>query len=48
MMMSSRTFHDRDIAPEGSTWEETSSNLDTVVDLAVQLQKETGVKCLWG
>lgn len=42
------TFHDRDIAPEGATWEETQSNLNAVVDLAVQLQKQTGIKCLWG
>jgi len=42
------TFHDRDIAPEGKNLAETNKNLDTVVDLAVQLQKETGIKCLWG
>jgi len=41
------TFHDRDIAPEGATLEETNKNLDAVVDLAVELQKQTGVKCLW-
>jgi xylose isomerase len=41
------TFHDRDIAPEGSNLAETNKNLDTVVELAVQLQKETGIKCLW-
>lgn len=42
------TFHDRDIAPEGQTLEETERNLDEIVQLAKQLQKETGVKCLWG
>jgi xylose isomerase len=42
------TFHDRDIAPEGQTIEETEKNLDEIVQLAKQLQKETGVKCLWG
>jgi len=42
------TFHDRDIAPEGKDLTETNKNLDIVVDLAVQLQKETGIKLLWG
>ena len=42
------TFHDRDIAPEGANIEETERNLDEIVQLAKQLQKETGVKCLWG
>ena len=42
------TFHDRDIAPEGETIEESERNLDEIVQLAKQLQKETGVKCLWG
>jgi len=42
------TFHDRDIAPEGQTIEETERNLDEIVQLAKQLQKQTGIKCLWG
>jgi xylose isomerase len=42
------TFHDRDIAPEGKTLEETNRNLDEVVALAKELQKKTGVKLLWG
>jgi len=41
-------FHDRDIAPEGATLEETNANLDRIVDLAEQLMKETGIKLLWG
>ncbi len=41
-------FHDRDIAPEGSTFQESIRNLQTIVALAKQLQKETGVKLLWG
>eukprot|EP01027_Heterolobosea_sp_BB2_P000852 GEZU01001269.1.p1 GENE.GEZU01001269.1~~GEZU01001269.1.p1 ORF type:complete len:487 (+),score=148.26 GEZU01001269.1:95-1462(+) len=41
-------FHDRDIAPEGKTLAETNKNLDAVVQLAKQLQKETGIKLLWG
>ncbi|CAG0917167.1 unnamed protein product [Notodromas monacha] len=40
-------FHDRDIAPEGKTLEETNANLDTVTDLALELQGKTGVKLLW-
>ncbi|CAF1521080.1 unnamed protein product [Didymodactylos carnosus] len=42
------TFHDRDIAPEGKTLEETERNLDEIVSLAKELQQQTGVKCLWG
>lgn len=42
------TFHDRDIAPEGKTWEETNKILDTIVAEAERLQKATGVKLLWG
>eukprot|EP00298_Acanthocystis_sp_HF-20_P003152 c13522_g1_i1.p1 GENE.c13522_g1_i1~~c13522_g1_i1.p1 ORF type:complete len:459 (+),score=227.37 c13522_g1_i1:50-1426(+) len=41
-------FHDRDIAPAGATWEETNSNLDIMADLALELQKKTGVSLLWG
>ena len=41
-------FHDRDIAPEGLTLQETNKNLDVIVDLAQQLMKETGIKLLWG
>ena len=42
------TFHDRDIAPEGSTLEESNKNLDEIVELIVELQQKTGVKLLWG
>jgi len=42
------TFHDRDIAPEGKDLAETNSNLDQIVELAVELQEQTGVKLLWG
>ncbi|XP_006794836.1 xylose isomerase-like [Neolamprologus brichardi] len=41
------TFHDRDIAPEGSTLEESNRNLDEITDLALKLQNQTGVKLLW-
>jgi xylose isomerase len=42
------TFHDRDFAHEGATLQETNKNLDEIVDLIEQLQKETGLKLLWG
>jgi len=41
------TFHDRDVAPEGATLAETNKNLDEIADLALELQKKTGVKLLW-
>ncbi|XP_064606210.1 uncharacterized protein LOC135471091 [Liolophura sinensis] len=40
-------FHDRDVAPEGATLEESNKNLDVIVDLAQELQTKTGVKLLW-
>ncbi len=41
-------FHDRDIAPEGSSLSESHKNLDAVIKAAKELQKETGIKLLWG
>ncbi|MHC5146262.1 MAG: xylose isomerase [Planctomycetota bacterium] len=41
-------FHDRDIAPEADTLAETNKRLDKMVKLAKKLQKDTGVKLLWG
>ena len=41
-------FHDRDIAPEGKTWAETTAILDAMVDYAGEHQARTGVKLLWG
>lgn len=41
------TFHDRDIAPEGKTLEETNHNLDEISDLALMLMKKHGIKLLW-
>ena len=41
-------FHDRDIAPEGATFSESCQNLETIVGLAGQFQKTTGIKLLWG
>ena len=41
-------FHDRDLSPEGATLAESNRMLDEIVDLIEQLQRETGVKLLWG
>ncbi len=41
-------FHDRDIAPEGETFRQSCDNLETLVQHARALQKDTGVKLLWG
>ena len=41
-------FHDRDIAPQGETFAQSCKNLETMVAYAKNLQKETGVKLLWG
>lgn len=41
-------FHDRDIAPEGRSLAETNRILDRIVAHAKELQKQTGVKLLWG
>ena len=37
-------FHDRDIAPEGANLAESNSNLDTVVEVAMELQKGTHIR----
>jgi xylose isomerase len=41
-------FHDRDIAPAGATVGESEKNLHTLVALAKERQKATGIKLLWG
>ncbi|MEM6798200.1 MAG: xylose isomerase [Planctomycetota bacterium] len=41
-------FHDRDVAPEGSTLGESHANLDAVVAVLKEEQQRTGVKLLWG
>jgi xylose isomerase len=41
-------FHDRDIAPEGETFEKSCKNLEIMVEYAKGLQKQTGIKLLWG
>ncbi|MCH2181960.1 MAG: xylose isomerase [Mariniblastus sp.] len=41
-------FHDRDVAPEGSSFSETNAHLDAVVDVLAEEQARTGIKLLWG
>jgi xylose isomerase len=41
-------FHDRDIAPEGTSLKESCALLDTMVDLAAEHQERSGVRLLWG
>jgi xylose isomerase len=41
-------FHDRDVAPEGSTLSESNANLDAVAAVLKEEQERTGVKLLWG
>ncbi|MEM0896819.1 MAG: xylose isomerase [Verrucomicrobiota bacterium] len=41
-------FHDRDVAPEGATVEESAANLDAVADVLKEEQDRTGKKLLWG
>ena len=41
-------FHDRDIAPEGSTLSESNERLDVITDVLEKLMNENGKKLLWG
>lgn len=41
-------FHDRDVAPEGSTLAESNKNLDAVVRVLQEEQQRTGIQLLWG
>ena len=41
-------FHDRDVAPEGSTYAETRANLDASVDRIERQMSRTGARLLWG
>ncbi len=41
-------FHDRDVAPEGSTPRESHEHLARMVDVLGEHQQRTGVKLLWG
>lgn len=41
-------FHDADVRPEGTSFAETTKNLETMVDYLAQKMDDTGVKLLWG
>ena len=41
-------FHDRDVAPEGSSLTETNKIFDAVADVLKEEQDRSGVKLLWG
>ena len=41
-------FHDRDVAPEGSTLAETNQNLDAIVEVIEAEMQRTGIQLLWG
>lgn len=41
-------FHDRDVAPEGSTLAESHKNFERVAQSLKEHQAKTGVKLLWG
>ena len=41
-------FHDRDLAPEGTSLAESNANLDRMVDRAAAAMERTGVRLLWG
>lgn len=41
-------FHDRDLAPEGASVAESEKNLQHLVELVKERQKETGIRLLWG
>jgi xylose isomerase len=41
-------FHDRDVAPEGKTIEESNRNFDAVAALIKKKCEDTGIKVLWG
>ncbi len=42
------TFHDRDVAPEGATLQESNGNLRIIGDHLARKIDESGVKLLWG
>lgn len=41
-------FHDRDVAPEGASLQESYDNLDRIAEKLKAEQKRTGIKLLWG
>ncbi len=42
------TFHDRDVAPEGATLQESNHNLTLIADIMQKEMQRTGIKLLWG
>jgi xylose isomerase len=40
-------FHDRDVAPEGSTLRETNKNLDVIIEMIKEYMKTSNTKLLW-
>ncbi len=42
------TFHDRDIAPEGDTLQESNDNVSAIADIFERKIEETGTRLLWG
>src|SRR6201995_5061524 len=40
-------FHDRDVAPEGSSLAESNRNLDAIVKVLKEEQQRTGIQLLW-
>lgn len=41
-------FHDRDIAPEGSSFAESCASLDAMVEVVAEHMERTGIRLLWG
>ncbi|PPE69449.1 xylose isomerase [Caldimonas thermodepolymerans] len=41
-------FHDRDVAPEGTTLRESNARLDQMLELAARKMQDSGVRLLWG
>ncbi len=41
-------FHDRDVAPEGSSLKDSNEIFDTIANKLKEKQDETGIKLLWG
>jgi xylose isomerase len=41
-------FHDRDIAPEGSSLKETNQHLERITESLLQHQQHSGIRLLWG
>ena len=41
-------FHDRDVAPEAETLDQTNKHLDAIVEVLKTEQQRTGIQLLWG